>query len=66
MRQAMRPVVSDREDRARGTMRPPSAAQGPLPVILVEAHWARGRGSRHIPVALLDGPDRAARLVAGG
>lgn len=37
--------------------------QAPLPVIRVEAHRARRRWCRNIPVTLLDGADRSSLLV---
>lgn len=41
--------------------------EGSLPVIRMEAHGARGRRRRHIPVALLDRADGSTSLdVLGG
>lgn len=41
-------------------------AEGPRPVVLVEAHGTWRRGCRDIPVGFLNGPGRSVGVAAAG
>lgn len=45
---------------------PLSMTKGPLPMILVEAHWARRGRCRDVPVILPNCSDRSVRRAAAG